>query len=95
MLRPVVRRLFPRPSSIRRPLLPVRLRFALCVMLAVYPLLTLLSLTVTPLTLDWPLPARNAVLVPMMVLSIIYGVIPAVHRLAGGWIQAGAPAVDG
>ena len=75
----------------RRPLLPLRARFALCVMLGVYPVLTAISLALAPVTADWPLPARTAVMVPLMVVSIIFGVIPLVHRLAGAWIQAGAP----
>jgi antibiotic biosynthesis monooxygenase (ABM) superfamily enzyme len=29
-----------------------------------------------------------------MVMLIIYGVIPTVHRLAGAWIQAGAPVAN-
>lgn len=78
----------------RQPLIPLRLRFALCVMLGVYPVLTGVSYALGPFTLDWPLPLRTAAMAPVMVMLIIYGVIPTVHRLAGAWIQAGAPAAN-
>lgn len=74
----------------RRQLLPLRARFALCVMVGVYPVLTAISVALGPLTAAWPLPARTALMVPLMVVCIIFGVIPLVHRLAGTWIQAGA-----
>jgi antibiotic biosynthesis monooxygenase (ABM) superfamily enzyme len=78
----------------RQPLIPLRLRFALCVMLGVYPVLTGVSYALGPFTLDWPLPLRTAAMAPVMVMLIIYGVIPTVHRLAGAWIQAGAPVAN-
>jgi antibiotic biosynthesis monooxygenase (ABM) superfamily enzyme len=70
-------------------LLPTRLRFALCLMLGAYPLITFLLFLFNAVIDDWPLPARTALVVPFMVLGMVFFVIPAVNRYAGHWIKAG------
>ncbi len=70
-------------------LLSSRLRFALCLMLGAYPLITSLLFLFNAVIDDWPLPARTALVVPFMVFGMVFFVIPAVHRLAGRWITAG------
>lgn len=69
--------------------LPSRLRFALCVMVGAYPLITILLAVLTPFTGDWPLALRTLVIVPMMVSGMVFGIIPLVQHLAGRWIAAG------
>lgn len=76
--------------SPRRPLLPSRLRFALCLMLGAWPLITAILALLGPLTGDWPLAARTVVVVPLMVTGMVFAVIPLVQRWAGGWIAAGS-----
>jgi hypothetical protein len=56
----------PRPA-------PSRLRFAAFVLLFVYPLVTALQYALMPLTADWPLPARTALFVPLMVAAMVGG----------------------
>lgn len=71
-------------------LAPPRVRFALCVMLGAWPLITALLELFSPLTAAWPLPLRTLVIVPLMVSGMVFAIIPLVQRLAGGWIAAGA-----
>lgn len=77
------------PALISR-LLPSRLRFALLVMLGAYPLIAALFVLIGPLVADWPMMARPLPIVPLMVIGMVYLVIPAVHRVGGGWIARGA-----
>lgn len=77
-------------SSVIRRLSPPKVRFALCVMLGAYPLITTILVALAPVTADWPIALRTLVIVPMMVSGMVFGIIPLVHRWAGGWIAAGA-----
>lgn len=58
---------------------PSRLRFAGFVALFVYPLVTGLQFLLMPLTAGWPLPARTAVFVPLMVVCMVWGIIPFIQ----------------
>ena len=69
----------PRPTAPSSPRPPSRLRFAGLVLLFVYPLVTALQLALLPLTATWPLLARNALLVPLMVGCMVWGVIPLIQ----------------
>ncbi len=62
-----------------KPRTPSRLRFAFFVFLGVYPLVTILMLLVGPLTVDWPVPLRNLVMVPIIVVSMVWGIIPFIQ----------------
>ncbi len=70
--------------------LPSRMRFALLVMLGAYPIITTLLIGLAPLMEGWPIAMRTLVIVPPMVSGMVFGVIPLVQRLGGGWIAAGA-----
>lgn len=65
------------PSALIRA--PSRLRFAGFVTLFVYPLVTGLQFLLMPLTQSWPLPARTAVFVPLMVVAMVWGIIPFIQ----------------
>lgn len=58
---------------------PSKLRFAVLVALAVYPLVTVLLTAVMAATPGWPLWARTALMVPMMVASMVWGIIPFIQ----------------
>lgn len=64
-----------------------RVRFAGLVGLGVYPLITALLYVVFPLTEGWATWERTLVIVPLMVTAMIWGLIPGVHRLFGGFIN--------
>jgi EmrB/QacA subfamily drug resistance transporter len=64
-----------------------RPRFALLVLLGVYPVITALVYFVFPLTGGWTIWQRTLLVAPMMVASMIWGVIPAVQKLCGGFIN--------
>jgi antibiotic biosynthesis monooxygenase (ABM) superfamily enzyme len=72
---------FPAPTRFSRP------RFALLVMLGVYPLITGLLYIVIPLTEGWSTWQRTLVIVPLMVVTIIWGLIPGVQKLFRGFIN--------
>ncbi|AWD22929.1 hypothetical protein [Pseudogemmobacter blasticus] len=67
----------PAQAATRR--LPSRVRFAGFIMLFVYPLVTTLQAILLPLTQGWPLPARTAVFVPIMVVCMVWGIIPFIQ----------------
>ena len=78
-------------SQPRSPLLSPRLRLALCLMVGAYPLIATILGLIGPMIADWPFYLRPLPIVPLMVLGMVFLVIPAAQRLAGGWI-AGRPA---
>jgi antibiotic biosynthesis monooxygenase (ABM) superfamily enzyme len=57
---------------------PSRLLFCFLVFIGVYPLVTLLGYAAQPLTLGWDIWQRNLIMVPVMVLTMVYGLIPAI-----------------
>lgn len=65
---------------------PSRLRFALFVFLGVYPLVTLGLTVLLPLTPGWPLPLRTLVLVPVIVASMVWGIIPFIQTRLKSWL---------
>ncbi|MER8867340.1 hypothetical protein NKI19_27180 [Mesorhizobium sp. M0751] len=64
-----------------------RLRFALLVLLGVYPLITAILYVVFPLTQEWQIWQRTLVIAPLMVSIMIWGVIPGVQRVFRGFIN--------
>lgn len=56
-----------------------RPRFALLVLVGVYPLITALLYVVVPLTEGWEIWQRTLVLAPVMVAVMIWGLIPQVQ----------------
>lgn len=69
-----------------KPRNPSRLRFALFVFLAVYPLVTLGLSLLIPLTPGWPLPARTLVLVPAVVAAMVWVIIPTIQTRLRHWL---------
>jgi antibiotic biosynthesis monooxygenase (ABM) superfamily enzyme len=77
------------PSPVPRPN-QSKLRFALLMVVAVYPIITLLLYVVMPLTENWAIWHRTLVIAPIMVFSIVFIVSPTVNRHLG-WFVAGLP----
>lgn len=63
------------PARFSRP------RFALLVLLGVYPLITLLLYLILPLTDGWPIWQRTLLIAPIMVTIMVWGLIPGVQNL--------------
>jgi antibiotic biosynthesis monooxygenase (ABM) superfamily enzyme len=59
---------------------PSRLRFAGLVLLFVYPLVTLLLTAVMATTPGWPLWLRTALVVPVIVASMVWIIIPTIQN---------------
>ncbi|MCA0042872.1 hypothetical protein [Celeribacter litoreus] len=68
------------------PRKPSRIRLSVFVFLAVYPLVTALLYLSLPLTPDWPIWQRNLVIVPMIVLSMVFLIIPTIHKRCHRWL---------
>ncbi|MER8509487.1 hypothetical protein [Mesorhizobium sp. M0199] len=64
-----------------------RLRFALLVLLGVYPVITAILYMVFPLTKEWQIWQRTLVIAPLMVSIMIWGLIPGVQRAFRGFIN--------
>jgi antibiotic biosynthesis monooxygenase (ABM) superfamily enzyme len=64
-----------------------RPRFALLILAGVYPLVTVLLYAIFPLTEGWSLWQRTLVLVPIIVVSMVWGIIPAIHRRFHGFVN--------
>ncbi|MBY6091901.1 hypothetical protein ACX9MO_12175 [Pseudooceanicola sp. 502str34] len=65
---------------------PSRIRLSLFVFLVVYPLVTTLLYVAGPLTPDWQMWQRTLIIVPMVVLSMVYVIIPRIHRHCHRWL---------
>lgn len=69
---------------------PSKVRLALVMLIAVYPLITALLYIVLPLTEGWSTWARTLVLAPLMVGSIVSFIAPRIQRHLG-WFIARMP----
>lgn len=69
-----------------------RLRLALLLVFGVYPVITLYLYALFPLTQGWELWQRTLVLVPLMVLTIVFVVMPFIQKRFGGFIAGKRPA---
>ncbi|MEO1420281.1 MAG: hypothetical protein AAFU66_04920 [Pseudomonadota bacterium] len=56
------------------------LLFTSLVLIGVYPLITVLSYVIESLAGHWPLWRRTALLTPLMMFAMLYGLIPAIQR---------------
>lgn len=56
-----------------------RVRLALLMVVAVYPLVTVLLYVIGPLTEGWAMWQRTLVLDPLMVVVIVFGITPFLH----------------
>ncbi|SSC70596.1 unnamed protein product [Ciceribacter sp. T2.26MG-112.2] len=65
--------------SATRPV-PSKLRLSILMLAAVYPFVTAILYVLMPLTDGWPLWERTAILAPVMVFSIVYGIAPTIQR---------------
>jgi antibiotic biosynthesis monooxygenase (ABM) superfamily enzyme len=65
--------------STSRPI-PSKHRLALLMLLVIYPFVTAILYVLMPLTEGWPIWGRTALLAPIMVLSIVYGIAPAIQK---------------
>lgn len=75
-----------------QPTLASRLRLALLMVLGVYPVITLYIYALFPLTDGWQLWQRTLLLVPLMVLTMVFFVMPFIQSRFGAFI-AGRRAV--
>lgn len=64
-----------------------RPRFALLVLIGVYPLITCIAYLVAPLTTGWPIWQRNLMVTPIMVAAMVYGLIPTIHARFGRFLH--------
>lgn len=62
-----------------KPRAPRRHRFALLIFLFVYPLVTAIMYFVMPMTPDWPIWLRTLVMVPIIVVSMVFAIIPFIQ----------------
>ena len=62
-------------------------RLAFLVLIAVTPLVTLMSYATDALTASWPVCARSILIAPIMVGAIVFGIIPAIHVRFGQFIR--------
>lgn len=59
--------------------------------LAVYPFITVYILVIFPFTEGWALWQRTLLLVPIMVLTMVYLIVPLLQKHLG-WFITGRPA---
>ena len=69
-----------------QPSLASRLRMALVMTLAVYPVVTLYLYILMPLTTGWEMWQRSLVLVPVMATTIVMLIVPFIGKYFGGFI---------
>ena len=69
-----------------QPSFASKLRMALVMTLAVYPVVTLYLYVLMPLTPGWEMWQRSLVLVPVMASTIVLLFVPLISRHFGGFI---------
>ncbi|QDZ11725.1 hypothetical protein [Devosia ginsengisoli] len=69
-----------------QPSLASKLRMALVMTLAVYPVVTLYLYVLMPLTPGWEMWQRSLLLVPVMATTIVLLIVPLIGRHFGGFI---------
>jgi antibiotic biosynthesis monooxygenase (ABM) superfamily enzyme len=74
-------------AATARPAGPNRLRFALLVLVGVYPLVTGISYAIAPFTAGWQIWQRGLLLAPIMVPAMVYGLIPFIQTRFRGWLM--------
>ena len=68
------------------PFNTTKTRMALLMIVGVYPIITLYLYVIMPLTDGWQLWQRTIILVPLMVITIVFGLIPAIQKHFGRFI---------
>ncbi|SOC26467.1 hypothetical protein [Stappia indica] len=68
------------PAAAPGPRILSRPRFAMLVFAGVYPLVTALLYLVAPLTRGWTFWQQTLVIVPIVVVTMVWGLIPFLHR---------------
>jgi antibiotic biosynthesis monooxygenase (ABM) superfamily enzyme len=63
-------------------------RMALLMIVGVYPIITAYLYVLMPLTDGWQMWQRTILLVPLMVATIVFGLIPTIQKHFG-WFIAG------
>ncbi|WP_321336750.1 hypothetical protein [uncultured Cohaesibacter sp.] len=59
---------------------PSRARFALMILLFVYPLVTILLYGIAAITPQWHLWQRALIMVPLVVIAMVYLIIPFIQQ---------------
>ncbi|WP_319514744.1 hypothetical protein [uncultured Cohaesibacter sp.] len=59
---------------------PSRARFALMILLFVYPLVTVLLYGIAAMTPQWQLWQRAMIMVPLVVIAMVYLIIPFIQQ---------------
>jgi uncharacterized protein len=65
---------------------PPRYKMFVVTLLAIYPLITLVQLTLAPLLADWPLAVRTLVSAGLLVSVMTYVAMPLMTRLFSKWL---------
>jgi antibiotic biosynthesis monooxygenase (ABM) superfamily enzyme len=66
---------------------PNRQRFALLVLIGVYPLVTGISYAIAPFTTGWEIWQRGLLIAPIMVPAMVYGLIPFIQTRFRRWLM--------
>ena len=74
-----------------QPSFASKLRMALVMTLAVYPVVTLYLYVLMPLTPGWEMWQRSLVLVPFMATTIVMLVVPFITKRFGAFIAGKKP----
>ncbi len=74
------------------PSIASRLRLALLMFFGVYPVITLYIYALFPLTTGWQMWQRTLLLVPLMVLTMVFFVMPFIQTRFGAFIAGRKPA---
>ncbi|HEY9213907.1 MAG TPA: hypothetical protein VIQ29_13795 [Ancylobacter sp.] len=64
-----------------------RVRFTIAAVLAAYPVVTALLYLILPLTPEWPLWQKSLLIVPVVVSTMIWLLIPRIHRHLKDWLH--------
>jgi antibiotic biosynthesis monooxygenase (ABM) superfamily enzyme len=65
-----------------------RLRLTLAIAACVYPLVTLILILLGPTIAPWPAWQKALMIVPLVVPTMVWAIIPAIYRWLGPWLRS-------
>ena len=71
----------------QKPPQPSRPRLALLIGIGVWPVITGLLYLIRPISAGWPIWLTTLALTPAMVIIMVWGLLPAIHRYFGKFLR--------
>ncbi|PBQ31325.1 hypothetical protein CNR22_05960 [Sphingobacteriaceae bacterium] len=84
----VIKRIFTKKfKRMNQPSMPKKWKFALLVWCFIYPAITIISITILPMLVDFPAPLRTLVVSVILVPVMAFFYIPFINKRFFNWLR--------